>query len=295
MKKYLELELDEQTNQKLTALAGKYNVSIKELTESYFKGLTADEFCTQEDWLGAWFQSRDFVWLYQDTLLSKLYRNNIDPKEFLDAQNKDDILSTIKMTKEEADAQLPALKEWIKENDMLDLSPTLQDIHSRKSIRRYSDKDVSDEEIHTILKAGMAGPTAINARDWQFIIIKDKEKLIQAAEGNGRAADPLKRANFGILVCADYGKAFQDAKEYTFTNCSIASENMILAAKALGIGSVWIGTWPQKEKMDAQRKVFQLPDNIIPHSLIAFGYPAEDPDRSAKPEFEEEKVHINKW
>lgn len=167
---------------------------------------------------------------------------------------------------------------------------TIDAIMKRKSIRKFTEQEISKEDIHTILKAGMAGPTAVNKRDWKFIAVTDKEVLAKMAEGNGRAADPLKGAALGILVCGDMEKAFERARDFWVVDCSIACQNMILAAEDLGIGSVWLGTWPNGAKMYAQKRNFDLPVNIYPHSIIAFGYPAEDPDRSAKPEFEEDKV-----
>lgn len=172
---------------------------------------------------------------------------------------------------------------------------TLQSIMNRKSIRKFTEKEISDEDIRTILKAGMSGPTCVNARDWSFIVVKNPETLNKMADANGRPANPLRGAALGILVCGDLDRAFPHAKEYWVIDGAIAAQNMILAAESLGIGSVWLGTWPQMDRVQAQSRLFELPENIIPHSIIAFGYPDENPDKSNKPDWEEDRVHFEKW
>ena len=169
----------------------------------------------------------------------------------------------------------------------------LENIMTRRSVRRFTDAPVSDADLRTILEAGMKSPSAVNARDWAFIAIRDRKTLDKMADANGRAAQPLKNAALGILVCGDMNRAFAKAKEYWVINASIVCENMILAAHALGIGSVWLGTWPQEEKVQGQKELFGLPDEIVPHSVIAFGYP--DEEGSIRGFYEEDRVHYEKW
>lgn len=108
-------------------------------------------------------------------------------------------------------------------------------------------------------------------------------------------AAPLREAKLGILVCGDLERAFPRAKEYWVIDGAIAAQNMILAAESLRIGSVWLGTWPQMERVQAQRQLFQLPESIVPHSILSFGYPNENPDKSDKPDWEEDRVHFERW
>ncbi len=171
---------------------------------------------------------------------------------------------------------------------------TIETIRTRISVRKYSDKPISEEDIRTILEAGMSGPSAVNARPWSFLVVRDKDMLNKMADGNGRAAEPLRGAAMGILVCGDLARAYQGAPDYWVVDGSIAAQNMILAAHELGIGSVWLGTWPQENKIAAQAELFQLPDWIIPHSIIAFGYP-EAPSTKEKRIWEEDRVHWEQW
>lgn len=171
---------------------------------------------------------------------------------------------------------------------------TLEAILTRTSIRSFKQEAVSDEKIRTILKAGMSGPSCVNARDWSFVVVRDRERLNQMADANGEPAEPLRGAAFGVLVCGDLQRAFPLAKEYWVIDGSIAAQNMILAAKELGIGSVWLGTWPQMDRVRAQAELFELPKTQVPHSVIAFGYPNESPAPKA-PEWESDRVHYETW
>jgi len=170
----------------------------------------------------------------------------------------------------------------------------IQAILTRISTRHFSDQPISDETLHAILEAGMAGPTAVNARPWSFIVVRDRDMLNRMADVNGRAAEPLRKAALGVLICGDLSRAFERAPDYWVVDGSIAAQNMILAAHALGVGSVWLGTWPQEEKIIGQKALFSLPEHIIPHSIIAFGYPLE-PSARQKLLYEEDRVHFEKW
>lgn len=171
---------------------------------------------------------------------------------------------------------------------------TLDAIFNRVSVRQYSSQSISDEAVHTILKAGMSGPSCVNSRDWSFIVVRDREMLNKMADANGRPAEPLRTAQLGILVCGDLERAFPRAQEYWVVDGSIAAQNMILAAQAMGIGSVWLGTWPQMNRVKAQAELFGLPETQIPHSIIAFGYP-QSPSEKEKLLYEPDRIHFEKW
>ena len=170
----------------------------------------------------------------------------------------------------------------------------LEAIFTRKSTRKFLDKPVEDEKIQTILRAGMSGPSCRNLRDWAFIVVKDKNTLNAMADANNGPAEPLRGAAFGILILGDYEKAHAKEKEYWVIDGSIAAQNMTLAAHALGLGSVWLGTWPVKDRVRAQAELFKLPDDMIPHSIIAFGYPEND-SFEERDQLEPDKIHYEKW
>lgn len=172
---------------------------------------------------------------------------------------------------------------------------SMQNILTRRSIRSYEDRRISEEEMKTILAAAMSGPTCANTRDWQFIVVEDQKTLNQMADANGRPAAPLRQAAAGILICGDLDKAFPKAKEYWVIDGAIAGQNISLAARALGIGSVWLGTWPEMERVKNLTQLFQLPESIIPHSIIALGYSKETENTADKNTYDENCIHREKW
>ncbi|WP_295363322.1 nitroreductase family protein [uncultured Succinivibrio sp.] len=170
----------------------------------------------------------------------------------------------------------------------------IENILSRKSVREFSDKEISEKDLKTILTAGMSGPSAVNMRPFEFIVTRKKALLEQIAEANGPYSGPLKLANVGIIVCGDIDKAYLGKEGYWIIDSTIAAQNMILAANALGIGSVWLGTYPEKAKYTAIQKLFSLSNHVIPLGTLAFGYPLDN-KREVRDLYEDEKVHLDKW
>lgn len=172
----------------------------------------------------------------------------------------------------------------------------IEAIQGRRSVRKFTGEPVTDQELQTLLEAAMAGPSAVNARPWQFLVVRDPETLNKMADANGRAAEPLRGAAAAVLILGDLERAFDRAPEYWVIDGAIAGQNMCLAAVELGLGSVWLGTWPQEEKVANQRALFGLPETLVPHSIIAFGRPAEDqlaiPARGG---YEADRVRFEKW
>ncbi len=170
-------------------------------------------------------------------------------------------------------------------------------IKMRRSIREYSSEHIPDDILHDILDAGMRGPSCTNAKDWCFVVVRDRDSLNKMADANGRPANPLRGADVGILVCGDLNRAFKGAPDYWIIDASIACQNIVLAATAYGIGSVWLGTYPQMERVNKQRELFNLPDSAVPHSVIALGYP-KNPDElklGSRSGYEESQVHFERW
>lgn len=172
---------------------------------------------------------------------------------------------------------------------------SIQNILTRRSIRSFEDRPISPEDMHVILTAAMSGPSCANTRSWQFIVVEDKETLNKMADCNGFYAAPLRQAAAGILICGDLEKAFAPAKEYWVIDGAIAGQNISLAARALGIGSVWLGTWPQMNRVQRQIELFNLPETVIPHSIIALGYSKEIDNITPKNSYDETCVHFETW
>ena len=172
---------------------------------------------------------------------------------------------------------------------------SIQNILTRRSIRSYEERRISEEDMRTILAAAISGPSCADTRDWQFIVVENKETLNQMADANGIYAAPLRGAAAGILICGDLNKAFPPAKEYWVIDGAIAGQNICLAARALGIGSVWLGTWPQMARVKNLTGLFGLPESVVPHSVIALGYSEETGDVSEKTAYDASCIHWEKW
>ena len=153
---------------------------------------------------------------------------------------------------------------------------------TRTSIRDYTDQTISADTIETLLRAGMAAPSAVNKQPWHFIVVNKKEKLMELASTNPYAK-MLEKAPLAIVVCGDMSKALEgDARAFWVQDCSAATENILLAAHALGLGAVWTGLYPNMERVDAVSEVLNLTDNIIPLCTVVIGHPAEQPQPKDK-------------
>ena len=163
-------------------------------------------------------------------------------------------------------------------------------IITRRSIRKYTNQQVNDELIHKILLAGMLAPSAHDHRPWQFIVITAKEKLLAIPRFHPYA-EMLKQAPLAIVICGD--KKFEKSLEYILLDCAAATENMLVAAHALGLGSVWLAVYPRQERIRGITDLLQLPDSIVPVAMIALGYPAEQ--KTASDRFNPDRLHFNQW
>ncbi len=163
-------------------------------------------------------------------------------------------------------------------------------IHTRRSIRRYEQKEVPEELIKEILSSGMTAPSARNQQPWQFIVVTDKDLLekIPKLHPHARMAES---AAVAILVCGDL--SLEESKDYWVQDCSAATENILLASHALGLGAVWCGIYPREDRVKRFRKLLGLPKHIIPLSLVPIGYPAHSAGKVDR--FRKERIHYNKW
>lgn len=169
----------------------------------------------------------------------------------------------------------------------------LNTILKRTSIRSYENKTVEKEKIEKLLRAGMAAPTAMNKQPWHFVVITDKGQLQKLSEANPYAAMAAK-APLAIVVCGDMNKAAEgNAREFWIQDCSAATENILLAATGMGLGSVWTGTYPSKERCADVAKVLGLPESLIPLNTIVIGYP--DADVSPKDKWNTENISYNTY
>jgi nitroreductase len=163
-------------------------------------------------------------------------------------------------------------------------------IFTRRSIRKYLDEPISEELTQKLLAAAMQAPSARNEQPWQFIVIDDGAILRAAAALLPNAA-MAAHAPLGILVCGDL--SLEKSPGYWVVDCAAAVENLLLAAHALGLGAVWTGVYPRQPRMEALRQLVALPENVIAHSLVVLGRPAEQLKATAR--YRPERVRRNRW
>ena len=163
-------------------------------------------------------------------------------------------------------------------------------IFKRRSIRKYTDKVMPEEIIEKLLRAGMAAPSAGNKQPWHFIVINDRNVLDEIPKFHP-SSQMLKEVNHAIVVCGDL--ALEKANGYWIQDCSAATQNMLLMATELGLGSVWLGVHPIEERVNGVRKLLGIPDGIMPLSVVAIGYPNEV--KSPVDRFDTTRIHHNRW
>lgn len=172
------------------------------------------------------------------------------------------------------------------------MNPKLNFIFSRRSVRQYVDKEITDQMVTDILEAAMAAPSAVGNNPWHFVAVRDKDTLKKITDGlpNGKM---LANAGLGIVVCGDLSKAHDQKESYMLQDCSAAIENILLAATALGLGSCWLGAHPRPDRLIHLRMVLGIPNEITPISVVSIGWPANLPQ--ARTRYTKAAVHVEKW
>jgi nitroreductase len=163
-------------------------------------------------------------------------------------------------------------------------------IFTRRSIRKFEQKPVPQELVTQILHAAMMAPSAGNQRPWQFVVIDDRSLLDKIPSIHPYAAMTAE-SPVAILVCGDL--SVERHKGFWVQDCAAATQNLLLAAHALGLGAVWTAVHPRQDRGDAFRKLLNLPEAIVPLALVPMGYPAEKARRVER--FDPSRVHHNGW
>lgn len=167
---------------------------------------------------------------------------------------------------------------------------TLPTILGRRSIRRFRCEAVGTSDLEALLRAAMAAPSAGNQQPWQFVVIRRRQDLEAIPTIHPHAAMACK-APLAILVCGDLaGARYPD---YWVQDCAAATENLLLAAHALGLGAVWCGVYPNLERVAAFRERFGIPGEIFPMALVVVGHPAETKPPADR--YDPGRVHWECW
>lgn len=166
----------------------------------------------------------------------------------------------------------------------------LEAIRTRRSIRQFETQAVSDRELSTIIEAAMMAPSAGNQQPWHFVVITDRAKL-DAITAFHPHSKMVLQAPVAILICGDpTGKPWPD---FWVQDCSAATQNLLLAARDLGLGTVWAGVYPAEDRMAGFRRLLAIPEQVIPFALIPVGWPKGG--FQAADRFRPELIHREAW
>lgn len=163
-------------------------------------------------------------------------------------------------------------------------------IFSRHSIRKYTQEPVSEQAIEQLLRAAMAAPSAGNEQPWHFIVIKDR-KILAGFPTFHPHAGMAPNAAFAVVICGDL--SLEKHTGFWVEDCSAATQNLLLEAQELGLGAVWVGLYPNEERVKETRKLLNLPEHIIPLALVPVGHPAEQRVQSDR--FDPQRIHHDGW
>lgn len=163
-------------------------------------------------------------------------------------------------------------------------------IHTRRSIRKFEDAPVSDETVREILEAAMNAPSAGNAQPWHFVVVRDRA-LREAVPSFSPYAGMVAHAPLGILVCAEL--PLEKYPGYWVQDCSAATQNLLLAAHGKGLGAVWTGVHPMRDREEGFRKLLGLPETVMPLAFVVLGHPAQESGRRDR--FRPERIHADRW
>ena len=167
-------------------------------------------------------------------------------------------------------------------------------LKTRRSIRKYLPKAVEPEKIKQITTAALMSPASKRSNPWEFIVVQDRKNLLKITEIHPYS-HMLKEAPLAIVVCADSTRvpcAVPDMLLWP-QDCSAATENIMLQAAEMDLGTVWMGVYPKEEMMSKLQELFELPENIKPFSIIAVGHPAGEV--RPKDKFNPARIHHEKW
>ena len=163
-------------------------------------------------------------------------------------------------------------------------------ILERCSIRKYTNQTIEKDKIQKILAAGFSAPSARDEEPWEVIVVENKKTLKDMSQLTPYAG-MLANAPLGMVICSNTTHHLN--VDYDLQDCAALTQNMLVEAKHLGIGSCWLGGYPNQDRLENIQKYFQLPEHIQPLWMISFGYPDETP--APKNKWDESKIHWEKF
>jgi nitroreductase len=168
----------------------------------------------------------------------------------------------------------------------------IDNLFARRSIRAFTAEPVDPAQIEMLLEAAMAAPSAANRKPWHFVVVTDAGVRQALARAHPHAAMVME-APLAIVPCGDPSPGIPEIPEYWVQDLAAATENILLAATGLGLGSVWCGVHPVSERAASIRRVLGIPGSVTPFALIAIGHPAEQ--KEPRTQYDATRVHRDRW
>lgn len=163
-------------------------------------------------------------------------------------------------------------------------------IRTRRSVRQYGAGAVPEEALKEILESAMCAPSAGNEQPWHFVVLKDRE-ILKRIPSFHPYAKMAPSASVAILVCGE--PRLEKHKGFWVQDCAAATQNLLLAAHALGFGGVWVGVHPKEEREQGFRDLLNIPAHVVPFALVPLGAPAEKTGQV--PRYRADRVHADRW
>ncbi len=180
-----------------------------------------------------------------------------------------------------------------KQTTMEQKPSTVEIIQTRASVRQFTMQKPTEEQIDTLLRCAFSAPTAMNKQPWHFMVI-DEPALLQKIGESFPYSRVANNCQVCFVPCGDMTLALEgNSKDFWIQDVSAATENLLLAAHAMGLGAVWTGLYPDVERVGLLRELLGLPDHIVPLCIVPVGYPAEQP--AVKDKYKAERIHRNEW
>lgn len=187
--------------------------------------------------------------------------------------------------------------------DPLDNAP-IRNILSRKSVRSFTDREVTDEQVNVILRSAMAAPSGRDIRPWSFVVLRDRGQYGRIFGDDNFNMRIYLKSSVVVVVCADTTVVMKARKDPDRPmsiqpngtwrdDMGACTENLLLAAESLGLGAVWTACYPYTDRYEPVKRELGLPSEVVPYAVIAIGWP--DALYEPKDKWDPERIHYDKW
>ena len=168
----------------------------------------------------------------------------------------------------------------------------LKQLETRRSLRRFTNEPVSDQQLEQLLRAAMQAPSARNQQPWEFVVVKNKETFAKIQQIQPFSS-PLQTADTAVVICGNTERELSPG--YWVQDCAAATQNLLLEAVHLGLGAVWMGFYPREDRVEGLQALLNLPEHVLPLAVVAVGHPDEGVENKFVDRFDPDRIHCESW